>query len=131
MEESTHIVQLENQIRSQLGLDADHVIFSYKLVEGITQLDVLTYNPRHQQSFLLHTTRAINKPEALEKMLNYLETHLQRESSYTIQWMKVGDNTLHTSYFRARTIYDVLDKFYYDRDMNSYKVYSISLNPIS
>jgi hypothetical protein len=43
----------------------------------------------------------------------------------------LGDNKLHTSYFRAKNMYEALDKFFYERDMAHYKIFSISLNPVS
>jgi hypothetical protein len=64
-------------------------------------------------------------------MLEYISEHYSTESSMTIQWVKIGDNKLHTSYFRAKNMYEALDKFYYERDMNQYKIFSITLNPVS
>jgi hypothetical protein len=67
----------------------------------------------------------------MQKMLDYVKINFKKEDSYTLQWSKVGDQSLHTSYFRAKNIYEILDKFYFERDLNSYRIYSISLNPIS
>lgn len=125
------IEKIEHQIADILGIDKKHLAFSYKQVEGITQLDLITFNPRHHQSFLFHTIRAIDKQEALDKMLDYVQSNFRKEDSYTIQWIKIGENALHTSYFRAKNLYEILDKFFFDRDINSYRIYSISLNPIS
>lgn len=121
----------ESQISEELGLTREQLVFSFKQVEGITILDLITHNPRHNQSFLFHTVKAINKEEAYEKMLEYIQEHIQKDSSYTLQWVKIGDNNLQTSYFRAKDIYELLDKFYFERDINSYRVFSISLNPVS
>lgn len=123
--------QVEAKVREILGLDKDHLVFSYKSVHALTQLDIITFNPRHSQSFLFHSVKAIDKLEAANKVLEYVNTHYQKEDSYTLQWIKIGEQQLHTSYFRAKNIYEVLDKFYFERDVNSYRVYSVSLNPMS
>ena len=125
------IEELEHKIASQLGIEMSQLVFSYKQVEGISQLDLITFNPRHNQSFLFHSCKAIDKAEVLQKMLDYIVSNYRKEETYTIQWIKIGEESLHTSYFRAKNIYEVLDKFYFDRDLNSYRIYSISLNPIS
>jgi hypothetical protein len=122
---------LQEKIASHLGIDATKLVFNFKKVEGITQLDLVTTNPLHNQSFLFHSTRAIDQEEAVSKMLEYVQSNFHKEDSYTIQWVKLGENQLHTSYFRAVNIIEVLNKFFYDRDVNSYRIYSISLNPLS
>jgi hypothetical protein len=124
-------MQIEQKIANFLGLKESQLIFNFRQIDGITTFDLITINPNHQQSFLFHSLKAIDKIEALNKMLEYIEKHYQNEDSYTIQWVKVGQNKLHTSYFRAKNIYGILDKFFYERDINSYKIYSIALNPIS
>ncbi|MFN3342065.1 MAG: hypothetical protein ACK40M_05165, partial [Flavobacteriales bacterium] len=88
-------------------------------------------NPRHRQSFLFHTVDGYDKVDALRKMLDYVRNYKERESSYTIQWSLRGETELHTSYFRAKNIFDALDKLTYGRDLNSIIVYSVVLNPIS
>ncbi len=123
--------EIEKKIAQILELPVSQLIFNYKQNESIVCLDLITINPNHKQSFLFHSVKAIDKNEALEKMLDYILKYHQTEDSYTIQWLKIGDKTLNTSYFRSKNIYGVLDKFYYERDLNSYKIYSISLNPIS
>ena len=107
------------------------LVFSFKQKEHILRLDLITINPKHDQSFLFHTTKSEDKMGALTKMLDYIKNHYKDDLTYTLQWMKIGENELHTSYFRAKNIYEVLNKFYFERDLNSYKIYGIALNPIS
>ena len=64
-------------------------------------------------------------------MLSYVKDYRDKESSYTIQWTVKGENELHTSYFRARTILEALDKLYYGRDATTITVFSVVLNPIT
>ena len=92
---------------------------------------IITINPRHNQAFLFHSETGSDKVEALKKMLTYVQSYKEKESSYTIQWVVKGDTELHTSYFRAGNILDVLQKLYYGRDMNTITVFSVVLNPIS
>lgn len=125
------IARLQKEIGDRLGLQASHVVFDFSAFEGITKLDLITISPRHEQSFLYHTTKAIDKKEALEKMYEYVSTQHTHESTYTVQWRKVGDTELHTSYFSARNMYEALDKFYYNREMNSFNIFSITLNPVA
>jgi len=131
METDVALGQIETKIVEILGLTKDQLVFSYKSMHEITQLDIITFNPRHSQSFLFHSVKAINRLEAAHKVLEYVNKFYQKEDTYTLQWIKIGEQNLHTSYFRAKNIYEVLDKFYFERDVNSYRIYSISLNPIS
>jgi hypothetical protein len=128
---NVEIARLQSEIATYLGLSQDHLIFSFKQKDNVIRLDLITINPKHDQSFLFNTTKAVDKIEALKKMMDYVKVHYKTEETYTIQWVKIGEDSLHTSYFRAKNIYDVLDKFYYERDLNSYRIYSVALNPIS
>ena len=125
------IAKLQNEISKYLGLDPNHVVYHFSEKEGISKLALVTINPKHEQSFLYHSTKGIDKVDALKKMLEYVLKHRKNENSYTLQWIKDGDTELHTSYFRGNNLYEVLDKFYYGRDIASCKVFSIYLNPVS
>ncbi len=130
-ENHVEIARLQAEIAAYMGMSQDHLIFSFKQKDNVIKLDLITINPKHDQSFLFHSTRAVDKVEALKKMLDYIQIHHKNEDTYTIQWVKIGDVQLHTSFFRAKNIYEVLDKFYYERDLNSYRIYNVGLNPIS
>lgn len=121
----------QKDISQRLGLDSDNLIFNYKQKNETVRLDLVTVNPKHEQSFLFHTITGTDKIDALKKMLEYIEKHYHNENSLTVQWIKIGENKLHTSYFRAQNMYEALDKFYYGRDMGQYKIFSIALNPVS
>lgn len=131
--EDVHVAsaRLQHEIRSLLGLPEDLLIFEFKESGGQTKLNLITINPRHEQSFLLHATKGVDELDALEKMFQYVKTERKNESSYTIQWAKRGEEELQTSYFRAHNIMEALDKLYFGRDMHSITVYSVVLNPIS
>ncbi len=123
--------RIQNLIENHLGLKAGQLVFEYRNIDGKLQLDLITINPRHNQSFLFHTVKGYDKVDVLQKMLEYVTKYKEKESSYTLQWVAKGDSELHTSYFRAKNIYDALDKLYYGRDMNTITVFSVVLNPVA
>ena len=125
------LAKYQKQIKDYLGLSTDRLIFEYSEVEGKMRLDLITVNPRHNQSFLFHSTIGIDKLEALRKMVDYVKDYRSQENTYTVQWMAKGDKELHTSYFSAKDIYSALDKLYYGRDSNTITVYIVKMNPIS
>lgn len=130
-DQNVEIAHYQKEIASRLGMDQQNLVFNYKQKNETVRLDLVTVNPKHEQSFLFHTLTGTDKTDALKKMLEYIDLHYHKESSMTIQWIKIGDNKLHTSYFRAQNMYEALDKFYYGRDMSQYKIFSIALNPVS
>jgi hypothetical protein len=130
-DQNVEIARYQKDIAVRLGMDPQNLIFNYKQKNETVRLDLVTVNPKHDQSFLFHTITGTDKIDSLRKMLDYIDQHYHQENSMTIQWIKVGDNRLHTSYFRASNMYEALDKFYYGRDMSQYKIFSIVLNPVS
>jgi len=123
--------RVQQQIIDYLGLRTNDLMFEFSLRDGKDKLDLITINPRHNQSFLFHSETGADKVDALKKMLDYVQSYKEKENSYTIQWATKSDNELHTSYFRASNILDVLEKLYYGRDRNTITVFSVVLNPIS
>lgn len=123
--------KIQNEIKRFLGLRSDELMFEYSGGDGKMKLDLITINPRHNQSFLFKTISGFDKTDVLHKMLDYVRTHKEKESSFTIQWMMTGMNELQTSYFRAKNMYDAMDKLYYGRDINQITVFSIVLNPVA
>lgn len=131
VDKNIEIAQIQSEISEYIGLGPNSLVFDFEEQEGSFQLRLITINPRHNQSFLFHTCKGVNKLEALRSMLEYVKNYKDRESSYTIQWSIHGESTLHTSYFSAKNVLGALDKLYYDRDPNSITVFSVMLNPIS
>jgi hypothetical protein len=123
--------ELQTQISRYISIGKDYLTFKLEKKKGRFALQLITYNPNHEQSFLFHSTLADSELEAYRQMLKYVKFHKEEESSYTIQWMIIGENQLHTSYFRASNILGALDKLYFKRDPNSITVFSVMLNPIS
>ncbi len=126
------VARLQREIKNHLGLSSNALNFEYSQAEGgKTKLDLITINPRHNQSFLFHTETGYDKVDVLKKMFEYVRDFREKESSYTIQWIANGEKELHTSYFRASSVYSALDKLYYGRDMNQITVFSVVLNPVA
>ncbi|GHA54258.1 hypothetical protein [Pontibacter akesuensis] len=123
--------RIQKQIENHLGISGSSLLFEFRQLDNKLRLDLITVNPRHQQSFLLHSEVGYDKLEVLRKMLTYVQNYRDMESSYTVQWMARDDKELNTSYFRSRNMYEALDKLYYGRDMNTITVFSVVLNPVS
>ncbi len=124
-------VKLQKKIENHLGIQGSELSFEFAATEGKTKLDMITINPRHNQSFLFHSEIGIDKLDALRKMLEYVKSYKDKYNSYTIQWIAKGETELHTSYFTASNMYDALDKLYYGRDINTITVFSVVLNPVA
>jgi len=123
--------RIQEEIADHLGLKDNGLIFEYQDKGQKVKLDLITVNPRHNQSFLFHSVTGYDKVDALNKMMEYVGTYKEKESPYTIQWRTRNGSELHTSYFSAKNITDALDKLYYGRDMNTITVFSVVLNPVT
>ena len=124
--------KLQKEIGDHIGVGMDSLMFNYVEEPGKgAKLYLITLNPRHNQSFLFHSTSGSTKLDALRAMLEYVSTYKDRTSSYTVQWSARGEGELNTSYFRAKNVLEALDKLFFDRDPNSITVFSVILNPIS
>jgi hypothetical protein len=131
MNDPVKIAELQKKIANHLGTSVDDLVFDFKERGGNYHLDLITVNPTHKQSFLFHDTHGSDKVGALREMVKYIKDHVQKESTFTVQWSEMNDNELHTSYFSAHDMFRVLEKFSYGKDMNKITIFSINLNPIS
>lgn len=129
--QNLEIAKIQKEIENYLSLGSTQMIFDYQESGQGVRLDVITVNPRHNQSFLFHSTQGYDKIDALQQMLAYVKEHRSKKNSYTIQWSLKGADELHTSYFRAKDIPEALDKLHYGRDPNGITIFSVVLNPIS
>ena len=123
--------RLLQDLRSYFGYADDQIEFSWSEREGIHEVALFTYNPRHTHRFLFHKSHGSNRVQALQAQLDYTQTHRDREQSYTVQWRVAGETELHTSYFSAGNILMALDKFFAGRDPHTVQVFSVALNPVS
>jgi len=123
--------RLLEDIRSYFGYAEDQLEFQWKEQDGLHEVSLFTYNPRHTQRFLFHRATGSSREQALQSLLDYTQHHKDRDQSYTIQWRLAGESELHTSYFSAGNILLALDKFFDGRDPHTVQVYSVTLNPMS
>ena len=124
-------LKFQKKIESHLGIQGSELSFEFQAIEGKTKLDLITINPRHNQSFLFHSEIGVDKVDALKKMLEHVKSYKDKYNSYTIQWIAKDETELHTSYFTATNMYDALDKLYYGRDINTITIFSVVLNPVA
>lgn len=129
--QNLEISKIQKEIENYLSLGSTSIIFDYQPSGSGVRLDVITVNPRHNQSFLFHSVEGYNKIDALNSMLDYVKVFRDKKNSYTIQWSVKGETELHTSYFRAKDIPEAIDKLHYGRDPNGVTIFSVVLNPLS
>jgi hypothetical protein len=130
-DKNIEISKIQKEIESYIGLGQNSLIFNFTENGQKIQLHLITVNPKHNQSFLFHSTDGYDKIDALKSMMVYVKNYKEKESSYTIQWRIKGEEMLHTSYFSAKNVIAALDKLYYERDPNSITIFSVILNPIA
>ncbi|MCH8545189.1 MAG: hypothetical protein LAT54_00500 [Cryomorphaceae bacterium] len=131
-DEHIDILDLQKKIEQYLQLGKTNIMFNFQSTsDNKIRLDVVTVNPRHEQSFLFHTSIGYDKRDALSRMLTYVKAYKSEHNSYTIQWSLKDNKELHTSYFRAKDIPEAIDKLHYGRDPNTITIFSVVLNPIS
>lgn len=96
------------------------------------KLNLLTYNPGHENYMLLHSVSGKSSIHCLKLMLAYLKEfyNLQFLYSFTIEWKKKGDPLKHISYFRAIDEDEVRTKFLHEKQESEYE-YNILRNPIA
>jgi len=123
--------RLQQTIQEHLGIAEGNLVFDYTTEGNTTTVNLITVNTRHNQSFLFHSEKGVDKLDALKKLYEYVREFRARDNSYTIQWTAKGEEGLHTSYFRAASVYDALDKLYFGRDLNALTVYSVVMNPVT
>lgn len=123
--------RLQQTIQEHLGIAEGNLVFDYTTEGNTTTVNLITVNTRHNQSFLFHSEKGVDKLDALKKLYEYVREYRARDNSYTIQWTAKGEEELHTSYFRATSVYDALDKLYFGRDLNALTVYSVVMNPVT
>ncbi|WP_046244757.1 hypothetical protein [Hymenobacter terrenus] len=131
MTDEFEAARLQREIELHFGPQGAELRFDFWQLNEQTRLDLITVNPRHQQSFLFRYETGHDQVECLRKMLDYVRRYRDNESSFTLQWRTRGDKELHTSYFRAHNAYEALDKLYFGRDLNTITVFSVVLNPSS
>jgi predicted aldo/keto reductase-like oxidoreductase len=127
-------IDMENYIREQLH--ETQIYFDYNLIPQaeskipLIRLDLITINKEHNQKFLFHSLSGSSKISILEDMITYIKEFNKNLESYEIQWLDSLHNAkTQTSWFRGKDIFDVLNKFYYDKEKSRFKILKIKLMP--
>lgn len=128
------ITELETQISRAIKGDSGHTVsFFYKTDahERVT-VKVFTRNTGNGELFLLSSATATSEEMALGAILEYVTTHKNSMSPFTVLWAKVGTGKTNTSYFYCKNVREVVAKFFDGKeDEDAYVVYEIKLNPIA
>lgn len=96
------------------------------------KLNLLTYNPAHQNYMLMHSVSGKSSIHCLEKMRSYLNEFYNPQFlySFTIEWKRKDKPLKHISYFRATDEEAAKAKFLHEKEESEYD-YMIMRNPIS
>jgi hypothetical protein len=130
-------IQLQHTIQNALFKDngvSCHFDYHVNLMSGeeTIKLNVLTYNPRHDEYMLFHSVKGSSSIECLERMVEYINTKRakSRQKSFTIRWKRKGESQEHLSYFSAASEEDALNKFLHERDAEAFE-FKVTENPVS
>lgn len=146
--EITQIAKIQHEIQVLLKKEND---VTCHFITDENKIHLLTYNPIHGETFLLHTENVTNEPvssfgytvwlpvlNTYQRLLRFVKELVgviktaddfkHNTDTYTVIWVnKDGIST--KSYFSGNNIYEVLDKFYYGKNKLSYNILEIKLNP--
>lgn len=106
---------------------------------GKNKLSIVTYNPKSETSFLLHSIEMANNNEVeiyeymYDHVVNLKQTLEKKDSPYIhykISWWNNIINKIETSFFYGENIEQILRKFYFEKSKNT-TIYSMQLMPQS
>lgn len=143
----TKIAKIQHEIQNLLKKEND--VTCHFITEG-DKIHLLTYNPIHGETFLLHTENIIysrigetiwwpvlgtyeNLLRFIKELVGVIPTPPDFKvitNTYTLTWVN-KDGVSTKSYFSGNNIYEVLDKFYYGKNRLSYNILEIKLNPLA
>lgn len=134
MTENEKFLDLEHQISEMIrnGRSGCHASFRYSHQGSKVRTKLVTWNPKHRSTFLVHEVEARSKVECLNQLKLYVKDKIrEKEKPYTVRWyLKDSSNpSLVVSHFYAQDLYTLLDKFYYDKNKEDYEIVEIKLNP--
>jgi len=136
METITKSTKIHYESKIQLLIEEDNcnknsVHFKYEpsISNGIN-LSIITHNPVCDTSFLYHKSWGATEELALISAFKYLKSHKNIENNYTVEWFE-KNKPIVISYFTGIDIFDVLNKFYHDKNPNNFTILLIKLSPIA
>jgi hypothetical protein len=120
-------------LRNDNGVSA-HFDYHVNLLSSdeTVKLNLLTFNPRHSEYMLLHTTTGSSSIDCLKKMMDYLRgSHSAKTKySFTVKWRKKGEEAFIHSYFMASDNQEAEQKFLHEKSKDEYE-YQIEQNPLA
>lgn len=132
-------IDLEEQIRNIL--DDTQIYFDYNVLPSNDEsestmpwvkLDLITINRQHNHKFLFHSIKGKSKVGILKEMISYINDYKKNLENYEIEWMNTDEsNRIQISWFRGNDVFDVLHKFYYDKEKSQFKIFKIKLMPMA
>jgi hypothetical protein len=130
-------IKLQHEIAGILRMDngvSCHFDYHINLLletEGVI-LNLLTYNEKHDEYMLLHSTKGASSIGCLSKMLSHIKSLSQskRHYSYTVKWHKKKEEKEHISYFWGSSESEVEKKFLHEKNRENY-VFTITQNPVA
>ena len=129
-------LELEDKISELVKTESKCTVhFDYNKVSGGSadkiSLTVTTFNPVHDEKFILMKVTESGILKCLDKVVSYLEHHKRYQSTYTVMWSEKAKFMLNTSYFYAYDMQEVLERFYEGKDRHAFIIYDMKLNPMS
>ena len=70
---------IQEQIEEHLGLKGKGLVFEFSRDKEHIKLDLITVNPRHNQSFLFHSVIGFDKIDALKRMFAYVKRYRKKK----------------------------------------------------
>ena len=131
MKDLEKLMDMENQISDIIrGDNGNYANFIYSQKDDTHNIKVITRNKISREFFLLVSMSGSTPLDALSKSLDWLKLHKTQYNSYTVMWTKIPDGVPNKSYFWAKDMREVMDKFYDGKDDSLYKIFEIKQNPI-
>lgn len=115
------VIELTGKIQKEIHRDNQRTT-TFVHDEKTNGVKVFTYNDITRTSFLLiDIPKASSKIEALQAVLDYLQSHTEQDFSYTVMWARRGTGSTEKSYFHAKNILELAEKFYAQPDSSGAK----------
>lgn len=124
--------RLEHQINNIVQKDNGCTVhYDYKELDEGFKLSSSTYNPSHNTTFLLWEGIGSTKVGVLEKLFDYVKKEIPPANSltYKITWNKKGESF--ESYFNGKTVTEIVNKFFHDKNPHDFIIYEMRLMPMS
>ena len=132
---STRFIK-ENEISEIIKKDNNcSAHFQWSHTHRYLTLDLITFNPEHKNYFLLHSickeaedNHSNTYVEILNKMIEYIKEKQKTNFNYTIEWnYKDTNESIKNSYFSGQDMTQILNKFFYGKDISSIVIYTINM----